>query len=254
VNGATFTGNTTTGDGGAIFDDADIGGAIVTNSTFYGNTAAGYGGAVEDAAQEPGMFAHDVVYDNRAGGSGGGIASSSAIENSEIFGNHASTGGGLYVYGQSTVTVTGTSIWGNSAGDGGGIYAAGLANSFSLQAADDTITGNHASADGGGIYNLATAFPAAELNLAHTNISGNNAGSLGGGIYSAGAVAAAYTTISLNTAHGGGGIYQTTEDNGNGVVLTSSAVLDNTPDNCEPPGVIATQAGTARGPLRSPGR
>jgi hypothetical protein len=239
VNGATFTWNTTTGSGGAISDYADAGGAIVTKSTFYGNTAAGYGGAIIDAAQEGGMFSHDVIYDNTTGGGGGGMeAGDGSIENCQIFGNRASEGGGLFIDGQYTATVTGTSVWGNSAEDGGGIYVGGLENGFSLQLADDEITGNHVSSDGGGIYNLATAFDAGGLSLAHTGISHNDAGSLGGGIYNAGAVAAANSTISLNIARGGGGIYQAVGDDGNGVVLTNSAVLHNFPDNCEPPGTI----------------
>lgn len=86
MKGATFAWNTTVGSGGAIYDTADFGGAIVTNSTFYGNTAAEYGGAIFDVADTGGMFSHDVIYDNRAGGGGGGIVDHdfSAIENCEI--------------------------------------------------------------------------------------------------------------------------------------------------------------------------
>ena len=73
VKGATFAWNTTAGSGGAIYDFADTGGSIVTNSTFYGNTAAGAGGAIFDDAQGGGMFSHDVIYDNRADGGGGGM-------------------------------------------------------------------------------------------------------------------------------------------------------------------------------------
>jgi hypothetical protein len=51
-------------------------------------------------------------------------------------------------------------------------------------------------------------------------------------------VAAANSTISFNIARGGGGIYQAIDGDGNGVVLTSSAVLRNIPDNCAPPGTI----------------
>ncbi len=129
VNGATFTWNTTAGDGGAIYDDADAGGATVTNSTFYGNTAAGAGGAIIDTAQGSGLFSRDLIYGNRAGGLGGGIADGnlSSIENSRIFGNHASAGGGLFILsGEDTTIVTGTSIWGNSAENGGGIYDVGV--------------------------------------------------------------------------------------------------------------------------------
>ena len=86
-------------------------------------------------------------------------------------------------------------------------------------------------------------FPAGLLDLRHTRISYNEAGSLGGGIYNAGALDAANSTISLNIARGGGGIYQAIEGAGYGVVLTSSAVLYNIPDNCEPPGTITGCSG-----------
>jgi hypothetical protein len=242
VNGATFTGNTTAGSGGAIADYNDAGGATVTNSTFYGNTAAGEGGAIIDAAQDGAVFSNDVIYGNRSGGAGGGIADddSTDIENCKISGNHAgTTGGGLFITSIDPLMVTGTSIWGNSAENGGGIYDGEVANQFSLPLTNDEITGNYASADGGGIYNLASAFPAGLLNLAHTTLLDNEAGSLGGGIYNGGALDAANSTISFNTAHRGGGIYQGIEGDGYGVVLTKSAVLYNTPDNCGPPGAIA---------------
>src|SRR6185312_7870856 len=118
------------------------------------------------------------------------------------------------------------------------VYDVEVASQFSMQFTDDKITGNYASEDGGGIDNQAGTFPTGFLTLTHTMVSSNDAGSLGGGIYNAGAVAVADTRISRNTARGGGGIYQAIEGDGYGVSLTSSAVLHNIPDNCEPPGTI----------------
>jgi hypothetical protein len=240
VYGATFTLNTTAGSGGAIDDDADLGGLTVTDSTFYGNTAAEDGGAIVAAGQGGAVLSRNVIYDNRAGGGGGGIDDddSSSIENSKIFGNHATAGGGIFIPDGEATMVTGNSIWGNSAANGGGIYEIGTESDPSLQLTNDKITGNYASTDGGGIYNVANAMPMDFLNLAHTMVSYNYAGSLGGGIYNGGAVAAADTTISRNIARGGGGIYQAIEGDGFGVSLTTSAVLHNIPDNCEPPGTI----------------
>ena len=129
-------------------------------------------------------------------------ANSSAIENCEISGNHASAGGGLVINGEEPATVTGNSIWGNSAQNGGGIYNSELDNQFIQPLTNDEITGNYASADGGGIDNQGSGYPGGSLNLTHARISGNHAGSLGGGIYSAGALAAAHSTISGNSARG----------------------------------------------------
>jgi hypothetical protein len=63
--------------------------------------------------------------------------------------------------------------------DGGGIYDVGAQPESSLQLTNDKITGNYASADGGGIYNEAGALPIGVLTLAHTTVSSNDAGSLG---------------------------------------------------------------------------
>ena len=82
--------------------------------------------------------------------------------------------------------MTGNFIWGNSARDGGGIYNEEIQNQWIEPLTNDEITGNYASADGGGIYNLGPTLPSGSLNLTHTRISSNHAGSLGGGIYSAG--------------------------------------------------------------------
>jgi hypothetical protein len=115
----------------------------------------------------------------------------------------------------------------------------GIADADDSSVENCKISGNHAGTGGGGIYMGNGGTSMGTLNLAHTRILHNDAGSLGGGVYSAGAVAAADSTISRNTAHGGGGIYyQAIEGTGSGVVLTSTAVVHNTPDNCEPPGTI----------------
>jgi hypothetical protein len=71
---------------------------------------------------------------------------------------------------------------------------------------DSTISGNHAGARGGGLYNQGPA------EVSGTQITGNRAVGGGGGIYDDGTEATA--------------------------TLTDSSPAGNKPDNCEPPGSI----------------
>jgi predicted outer membrane repeat protein len=289
VNGATFTGNTATGDGGAIYNyspavsmvldqctftgnkAADSGGAIwefgvgglVSASTFRRNTA-GSGGAAwvsEDSGEEflntvvqgnvasgdgGGIYAPEgglgaffddsTISGNHAGGRGGGLYASaqSAMASTEVLGNTASDGGGVYNDSGLFIDFTSSTISGNRASaDGGGVYGAGEdAEEFFT---DSTISGNRAGADGGGVFVGEGGFDQAVLT--DSTVSGNRAEVRGGGIYNQSQVAANGTRVVRNAARGGGGgIY----DDGPAamVTLTSSAVAGNTPDNCEPPGSI----------------
>jgi hypothetical protein len=250
VNGATFTANTATGSGGAIYDDTGMAGVQVTDSTFTANTAANAGGAIFDfdavddavtgsvftgntATSGGALFldpnfqttlSGDVVTGNTATGDGGGITSFFGldIENSRISGNQAGgRGGGLFASllapGGRTMTIDGTDFQGNSAADGGGIYDS-LAQ-VTMDLTNVRISGNHVSASGGGVYNT-------------------------------GAVDAVNTRIVRNSAAAGGGIFDTAAVSGGNFpipaatfTLTTSQVLRNRPDNCEPAGSITGCAG-----------
>jgi Chlamydia polymorphic membrane protein (Chlamydia_PMP) repeat len=80
VTGSSFTGNTATGDGGAIYDLAIIG--EMDDSTFSQNKATD-GGALWFDVDGAGILGDDVIggvnptdtkiYQNIAGGSGGGL-------------------------------------------------------------------------------------------------------------------------------------------------------------------------------------
>ncbi len=103
--------------------------------------------------------------------------------------------------------MTATDFTGDSATDGGAISNFGL---FPIDLTGVTISGNRASADGGGIYNV-TYFDAVN------------------------------TEITRNIAVSGGGIYDDASIDGEDFdtpTLTNSPVLDNKPDNCEPLGSI----------------
>jgi hypothetical protein len=256
VTGGTFTGNTaSTGSGGAIYEDSAGNGVEVNGGTFTANTAlAGCGGAIFDFDADDdsvaGSFSRNkagsggalclnpqlgtsfsgVVSGNSATGDGGGIDTVAPLDisDSTVSGNHAGgQGGGLWTSAgggePAGVTVGGTSFSGNSAADGGGIFNSAI----SLDLNNDSIDDNLASAHGGGLYNegpnnSGEGFsPAA---LVSTVISGNRATTDGGGIY--------------NTD---GGV----------VTLTTSSVINNEPDNCEPVGSITGCTNVGHGPIVS---
>lgn len=239
VNDATFIRNTAVY-GGAIFDFSSVG-ATITDSAFFGNRAVDGGAIFADPDVD--TFISGVVIHGNSATAGGGIynVTSVVVTSSQISGNRAvRQGGGLYNAGTEpgTAEVTGTVFLRNTARDGAGIYN----DDGIVSIADSAMSGNQASASGGGIYNIGDhRGQVGSVTLTASEIIRNDAGAHGGGIYNnAGQVAAAATRIIRNTAAGGGGI----GDNGTATVtLTNSAVLENRPDNCEPAASIAGCAG-----------
>jgi hypothetical protein len=254
VSDSDFTANTASGDGGAIYDYGFLNNGVNASGTFTGNVAGGSGGVAYDLSNNGGDLS-GVFDGNRAGGDGGvaslspngpgdvsgdfsantaggngGVAAGCAAVSGQAIDNHADGAGGAVYIGAdnacSFLPVNGT-FRGNTAADGGAVANSGVV------LLDGDFTGNRASGDGGGIYNLAYG----DIELDDPNISGNAAGALGGGIYDAGRVAGS-SQITGNKARSGGGIYA---ESGPGFFaqLTSSSVIDNKPDNCEPTGSIA---------------
>jgi predicted outer membrane repeat protein len=178
----SFTGNTETspvlGDGGAALYAS--GNGTITSSfgaTFRDNTAAGSGGALYSEGGQVTMVGASFSGNQELSGAGGGGAV-----------RLTNGGGGSF---------TRTSFTGNSAGIGGAISTT---DDFTL--AGDTLSGNHASQRGGGIF---VDFYATATLTGHTMITRNSAGISGGGIY-----------LNIGT-----------------VILTGgSTVTGNTPNNC----------------------
>ncbi len=162
IQGSTFSGNSASAGTGGIYiqnnTNVNIIASTIKNNT--GNAASGGGiSLVNNTSLTNAFINKSVIADNtNSNGSGGGIdllASSGniyiTINCSSIYGNNAmyGNGGGLYVNGAlASVTLINTNISGNTAENGAGIYI----NSGKVQGVYTTIAYNTASISGGGVY------------------------------------------------------------------------------------------------------
>jgi uncharacterized repeat protein (TIGR01451 family)/CSLREA domain-containing protein len=200
INGAGT--NTTTIDGGGldrVFDIAPNGqtpAVTITNLTIRNGVASGAAGG--------------AIRINR-----GNVT----LSGCNLTGNRADVNGGAIANVGGTLTVDTCTLSANLATSNGG----GLFNVATAVLGQSTLSGNSASSLGGGLYNGATA------TLANSTLSGNNATLLGGGVYNALSSSATilFTTVALNIAPSGGGVY-----NAGGVTLTSTLLGSNSGGNC----------------------
>ena len=152
--GGSITGNRATGDGGGVYKSGSNSSFNMYGGSITGNTANSYGGGVY---VDGGGF-------TMSGGTIGGTKTGET--------NTATYGGGG-VYAKANFEMTGGSITGNETNRGGGVYVTGK-GSFTMSASADgqnipSITGNNATENGGGVY------------VVGGSITGNNA-AYGGGV------------------------------------------------------------------------
>ncbi len=162
-----------------------------------------------------------VITENVAQYQGGGVYFSAnyveasgqfgqlTITDSEISGNHAEDGGGVYVnYSGDPLLISNTTVSGNYAEDNGGGLAL-YSTTSTVTITDSRIVDNDAYGVGGGIYLYDT--DGGEVHVVRSTISGNEAGDDGGGIYFYDlddSVVIDSSTISGNySGDDGGGIY-----------------------------------------------
>ncbi len=150
IDGSTFEGNQSFGDGGAIATDGTAA-VSIQKSVFSNNQAltgdtAGSGGALNIAGGTQvtiGLSAFvNSVGANHANDNGGGIFNGGTLNltNATVSGSTAlSNGGAIFGTGGSTTTLTNVTIVGNDADTGGGISGAGT---FDLR--NSIVSGNTA--------------------------------------------------------------------------------------------------------------
>ena len=138
----------------------------------------------------------------------------------DLLGLGGDPGKGGAILNRERLTVSESEITGNGATFGGGVY-----NYYgNLEVSNSTLAGNHALADGGAVLNRAGL-----LTVIGSTLSGNVAGQSGGGITNStyGAATVTGSTISNNSADLGGGIHHTSNQDSL-LTVTGSTLSGNT--------------------------
>ena len=201
--GGSITGNRATGDGGGVYKSGSNSSFNMYGGSITGNTVNSYGGGVYVDGGEFTM-------------SGGTIGGTKTGET-----NTATYGGGG-VYAKANFEMTGGSITGNETNRGGGVYVTGK-GSFTMSASADgqnipSITGNNATENGGGVYVVGSSstFKMTGGSIGGTNENDANTADRGGGVcvdcgkftMSASADGQNIPSITGNNAtENGGGVY-----------------------------------------------
>jgi predicted outer membrane repeat protein len=209
--------------------------AVFQGLTVRNGSVIGDGGGIRVANADL-VVRDSAVNGNRASVSGGGISNASAISTGDVrvvrtvvSRNVAGAdGGGIFVAGDSVLTVKDSAIRRNFADlQGGGIFGdwANLINS--------TISGNRASLNGGGLSGDS-------VTLTNSTVSGNTVSSIGGGILANTATLIGSTVSGNSAGNQGGGLRANTAtlirctvsgnsagDSGGGIRAFNAATLTN---------------------------
>ena len=207
------------GSGGGIYN---LGASLtVSNSTISDNSSYSGGGIFNAGSGVKLTVNNSTISDNSSLFTGGGIFNNSSIgisttvSNSTINGNSTIQGGGGISNSGGTFNMSNSTINGNSATLSGG----GISNDFGIfNLSNSTVSNNSVNQvgsdidshyGGGGIYNNY-----ATMNVSNSTISSNvaananlNSSTHGGGIYNGGKLTLVFSTLTLNQADIGSGVY-----------------------------------------------
>jgi hypothetical protein len=186
ITGSTFTGNKSSGEGGAFTLWGQANTISISGSTFDGNSAALYGGAIganpESDLADNTLTVTNCTMTHNSAGLGGAIETGGTtlnITNSTLNSNSAAQGGAISFGGGGALTLDASTLNGNAAsgsgentGGGGGIVATG----GDVTITNSTLSGNKTAGDGGAIYNTGSL-----LSVASSTIAGNTAPAGDGG-------------------------------------------------------------------------
>lgn len=237
IKDGTFSENSASGVGGAVYDKN--GTLKMSGGEIKGNNAP-YGGGIcvkENATftMENGTISKNVSSDNGGGVYVDGIGDEGAsfsptftMTGGAISENTANYGGGVYVYLNGTLKMSGGEISDNTASNNGG--AVYINNNASFTMEGGIISRNESiSSNGGGIY----IYTNGTFTMKNGTVGGNKAYSSGGAIYVSGGkfIMSDTATISENkasNAHGGGIciINNATFEMNNGTISGNTANLN----------------------------
>jgi hypothetical protein len=163
---------------------------------------------------------------------GGGIEDEGTLvlRNVRLTGNTAGNGGGLSVNDGAHATISGSELEGNSAT---GAVGGAILNVGDLVIDRSILARNTVHFFGGGV----NAQPGSTTRISHTVVTRNSAGNQGGGLVNHGTMVLTGDRVVFNQATtAGGGVLNA---NNGTVTLRFSVIAFNSPDNCNPQGIIA---------------
>jgi hypothetical protein len=183
IDGFTITRGKATGPqendrtGGGILTQAGL--TTIANCIIKNNTATNSGGGL--ALNGNSAVQHCQITENTAGNAAGVYSSVGTlhIQDCQITGNTATQQGGGLLCLQNAPVIDTTFIQNNHAATGAGVFL----NNSPAQLASCTISGNQASADGGGVYNSGGD---SESKFRNCRLAANTAGGKGGALFSTG--------------------------------------------------------------------
>lgn len=174
------------------------------------------------------------VISNYAAFDGGGLRSDGGVVNidsSSVLSNTAAgnSGGGIFNYFGSVLTITDSTLAYNWALDGGAVSNA-LGGRLTVD--QSTLAYNTAANTGGAIVNGAGVPDyISQVFVSNSTLSGNTAGSTGGGIYNSAAfsgtavISVVNSTLAGNSAADTGGIYNTADNTGVAQVTPQNTIV-----------------------------
>ncbi len=163
----------------------------IENSTFTGNTATGEAGAIRIFGR---LLVDDSTFAGNIARSGGAIHSRDGtvqISKSTFTGNTATADGGA-IWNYRSLTVTNSTFSGSTGSYGGAIHCAFNGD---LTMENSTLTANAARNFGGGIF-----ISGAVTTLRHCTLAGNTAREGGGGAWRKISGSAPFGTLSMNSS------------------------------------------------------
>jgi predicted outer membrane repeat protein len=231
ISGVTITNGD--GDGAGIYDKTEN--LTLTSVTVTGNHGTNYGGGIKfygDNYAASLTIVDSTITGNTTDSGGAGVyvqyADFVSVQGTTISNNTASQSGGGFYSRYSDVSVTNSTISGNTAnGVGGGMWL----DNGSLTVSNTVVTNNTSYSRGGGID--ADLWDGGAFSITASEISNNTAtNSSAGGLYvyasSVAPVTISGTTISGNSADGGGGGAFLNVNDGADLSVTGSTFSNNT--------------------------
>lgn len=225
LNLSRITANSAAAEGGGLWNDAgstmSVSNTIVRGNVAFGDDADQGGGGVYNNGGTLNLT-DSTVADNAAvgvSGSGGGILSvdgTVTIDGTTLSGNAAARAGGALEVIDGAVRIGNSSLLNNVAGDsantlanpgnGGAVHVSGM-DGTTVGIADTLVSGNVATAEGGGLWNQAgSAMTVSSSRIFNNVASGDDASNGGGGLFNNGGALSVFNTrIAGNVADGAAG-------------------------------------------------